>query len=81
MTRLPVADTLIRIALTCWLTDPMSGLSVAQQTWLRTRLAHTTALTAQERTKLSGPLLAWAQHRMPIEAWERLRGQVEGMSP
>lgn len=60
MTRQTIAtDTVLRMALACWCVAPDHGLTASQHTWLTTRLAARTPLTAVERARLREPLLAW----------------------
>jgi hypothetical protein len=69
----PVDHTTLRIALSCWLMDPHAGLTLDQQTWLRTRLTRLQPLTLRERAQIRTSLLAWAQTRMTPASWERLQ--------
>lgn len=56
-------DSLVRIACATWLTADDSGLTQAQQDWLRTRLQSMTPLSPVEKARLKAPLLVWCRRR------------------
>lgn len=61
----PQSDTVLRVALVVWKMDPQTSCTPEQQTWLQRRLQDMTPLSARERARLRGPLLAWYATRHP----------------
>lgn len=64
-------DTILRLALAMYARDPKSDATAPQRAWIRDRLQRVTAdgqclpLTAQERARMRGPLVAYMATNHP----------------
>lgn len=65
MTRTAAHDSIVRMALLCWLCDRASTLTPAQRQWVLALGQRTTPLTTTERARIRAPLLAWVAERQP----------------
>ena len=66
MTPTAAQDATIRTALAIWLADAArAALLPGQCAWLRHRLANHAPLTAEEKRRLTGPLVAYLQQYHP----------------